>query len=690
MQYGLLAAQSNAEMDASAAQAEDLRARAEAPPPDPNSHLLTEISGYIERIFQSCVDGRGEYDQRLIECALRRNGKYSASKLAQIEEVGGIPIYVKLTSSKASAAESWLMDICLPRGETVFSLDPADDPEMPQALQQMFQAMLQAQLSQGIQMGLYPTAAAAYDRQRLLFDQVKQRIKEEAETRCARMESKIHDYFEKGGYYKALRDTIKMLCTFPLAILKGPEFTYKDKLSYVNDGGNWQVKTERVVMPTWETVHPRNFYWMPGASDLTKVPTIEIVPLTRSGLYAMKGVEGYSPEMIDAALSEYELGFTVPRSGQEVWKTIEGVNSAATAPEREIEGKLFFGSVPARWLLKWGVRREFTDLNEEFEVRALKVGRFVVQCTILEPGEERPYAYACFDKIPGQVIGRSLSEKMEDSQDSANAAVRALAANMGFASGPMAEVEVDRLAEGENFTQVRPWRVIQVNSNKTTPGAAIRWFQPESNAQELTQIVEFWERRADEETGIPRYASGINEGTASTASGQAMLLNQATREIKDIVVGIDDDITVVNVKRMHRSIMLSPGFEDIKCDVSPKGKGSTSLMMKEQLQVRRQEFLDRTMNPVDMQIIGVEGRAELLRHTASSLEIPVDRVIPTREQMIERGLGMGAMATAGAAAGQAQVAAQSAALDPAGNKTGGADLAPRVTPQKVGVNAQAQ
>lgn len=35
-----------------------------------------------------------------------------------------------------------------------------------------------------------------------------------------------------------------------------------------------------------------------------------------------------------------------------------------------------------------------------------------------------------------------------------------------------------------------------------------------------------------------------------------------------------------------------------------------------------------TANPIDMQIIGLEGRAELLRHAAKRLDVNPDRVVP--------------------------------------------------------------
>jgi hypothetical protein len=54
--------------------------------------------------------------------------------------------------------------------------------------------------------------------------------------------------------------------------------------------------------------------------------------------------------------------------------------------------------------------------------------------------------------------------------------------------------------------------------------------------------------------------------------------------------------------------------------------------MKETVNVRRIEFLNATANPIDIEILGKEGRAAILREVAKGLQMPVDEVIPSREK----------------------------------------------------------
>jgi len=56
-------------------------------------------------------------------------------------------------------------------------------------------------------------------------------------------------------------------------------------------------------------------------------------------------------------------------------------------------------------------------------------------------------------------------------------------------------------------------------------------------------------------------------------------------------------------------------------------------MQIESLQLRRNEFLQVTANPIDSQIVGPTGRAEILREVAKGLELDVNRIVPPREQL---------------------------------------------------------
>lgn len=61
------------------------------------------------------------------------------------------------------------------------------------------------------------------------------------------------------------------------------------------------------------------------------------------------------------------------------------------------------------------------------------------------------------------------------------------------------------------------------------------------------------------------------------------------------------------------------------------------MMMRERQAQMRNEFLDKTNNPVDMGIIGAEGRAELLREAVRPLELSEpEKVVPSEDAMKQK------------------------------------------------------
>src|SRR5690606_21220483 len=75
---------------------------------------------------------------------------------------------------------------------------------------------------------------------------------------------------------------------------------------------------------------------------------------------------------------------------------------------------------------------------------------------------------------------------------------------------------------------------------------------------------------------------------------------------------------------------------DVKGDVQIEARGASQLLVREQQQLRLTEFLQMSANPIDMEIIGPEGRAELLRAAVQKMDIPVDRIVPDRDKVLEK------------------------------------------------------
>jgi hypothetical protein len=250
-----------------------------------------------------------------------------------------------------------------------------------------------------------------------------------------------------------------------------------------------------------------------------------------------------------------------------------------------------------------------------------------------------------------------VADLVRDCQNMCNAAGRALANNMGLASGPLIWVNNDRLAQGEELTQMVPWRMFQTVSDPMGGGAPpIGFYQPDTRAQELMAVFERFSVLADEYSGIPRYMTGTEgtPGAGRTASGLSMMINNAGKAIKQVLSNIDVNVLEPMIRLLYYFNMRYGDDVELKGDVHIVARGANHAVAKDAQMVRVNEFLAAVLNsPIAAQVVGNTGIAELLREGAKQLAMDTDKIVPS-EDMIRAN----ALAQQNAMMQQQQLAAQ--------------------------------
>jgi len=161
------------------------------------------------------------------------------------------------------------------------------------------------------------------------------------------------------------------------------------------------------------------------------------------------------------------------------------------------------------------------------------------------------------------------------------------------------------------------------------------------------------------------------QGAGRTSSGLSMLMGAGGKGIRQVVMHIDMDLVRPIVERQFSYNMRYDEDESIKGDVEVVPKGANNLAVKETVNLRRIEFLNATANPIDVEIIGRDGRAAILREVAKGLQMDVDEVVPSRERA-SYDARMQAMAMSVAAEQQAQPEGGTPTL-PDGSPKGGVE-----------------
>lgn len=610
-------------------------ARATTAAADP---VVSSLVSHIKRHWTLAKDAKEKVEKDMLSAVRARRGEYDPDKLAQIRRQGGSEIYMMLFATKARQFKALVSDVLLGTGiDKPWTLNPSPKPELPQAeVNQIMQAVYQETMQSEI-MGM---PLSVEDVRQRLMDQrsmLEKRMMEAARAEAERAETAIEDVMVEGGWLDALDQFIDDITTFKTAFMKGPVVRMVPQMTWSQgpDGSPTPVTTVKPKV-TYERVDPLMIYPVPWAKSVHDAPLFERHKLSRGALSSMIGVDGYSEDAIRSVLDKHGEG------GLQEWLSVdserdeaEGRDLSGTEKRSDlIDALQYWGSVSGKMLREWGLSpEEVQDEAKEYEVEAWLIGEWVIKAAINpDPLFRRPYYSDGFSRIPGAFWHYSLFDVIRDCQDMANSAARSLSNNLGISSGPQVVVNIDRLPQGEEITEMYPWKIWQTTNDPMGSSAApLNFFQPGSNAAELMAVFERFSQMADEYSGIPRYMAGLGGGEGGagrTASGLSMMVGNASKQIKQFLTSLDLNVISKSVERTFQWLMQYQPDLHLAGDLQVKARGASSLVTKEAAQVRVNEFLARTGNPIDLQIMGLEGRAELLRAASRQLDLNSDKVVP--------------------------------------------------------------
>jgi len=626
--------------------------------------FLDEVASHVANEFQINKDAkrRSSIEDQITEASLQYNGEYSQSEKNIIASQGGSNLYMNITATKCRAAASWIRDIELATKEKSWTIRPTPQADLPEETKQLINEAIEDEFKTLIadvrkgqqdqqqgqpeqqQQGQPQSKSTLAERairevnqnKRDIQDAIYSEIQKEAEFSMKVMERQIHDQFTEGHWYKAFSEFIDDFVVYPTAFMKGPIVTIQNKVMYVRGE---PTKVKRYCY-NYRRVSPYDMYTAPEATSLYDGALIEHLRLTGTELNSLIGVKGYKTDALIDVLKEGPMkSYDWMDTGVEEEKADQEKRGDSTDATQNIyHGLHYFGPIPAKILKEWGVQEPEVLASEdyvEFECEALIVGHTTVKCVLNEdPVLKRPYYSASYQKRPGSVWGRSLPHLMRDIQRMCNATARALANNMALAAGPQIEIYIERLADKSELEELKPFKIWQLEVDPTGAGGrAINFFQPTSNANELLTVYKEFELRADDATGIPRYAYGNEKvgNAAATSTGLSMLLESASKGIKDAIRNIDQGVVVPSVEHQFYMNLVDKEIE-YTGDVQVDALGSSTLTLKGAEQMKRNEFLQITANPIDQEIMGPEGRAALLREMAKDLGF-IEDIVPTRLDM---------------------------------------------------------
>lgn len=617
------------------------------------ANTASSLAQYIRTVWERSRNAKNPIKEKMLDNLQQFKAQYSPKKLQAIRTLGvSSEAYVPITNIKCRAGEAWLKEVYTPQqaDQMPFGADPTPIPDLPEEVKQqiitrlmdtygnLLMTMEASGMPQDINAMREPMRQVASELKTVYEQEQMQLAKKSAET----VENTIHDQFIEGGFYQALDEAIHDLMIFHAAVIKGPVYQRVKSVEIINGGA---TITEKII-PTWRRRSPLDIYPAANASGINDGALIDLESIKPKDLYELIGLNGFLEDEIRSVLNECEDGglreWTVADSTR---SSLENKDSSAIHDSDTIDMLNFWGSVKGNILIEFGMDETSIDDPDKFyEVSAWLIGTHVIKAMVNpDPFGNKPFSKASWIDVPGAFWGMSLPEVLEPIQASANALTRAIVNNAAIGSGPLVERNIDKIPAGE-AKGIHPWKMFDSTDAQMNGAPAYKFYQPPVIVDKILQALQYFMKMADELSGIPAYAHGdvTVGGAGRTASGLQMLTTNANRGIKDVVKNIDKGIIEDAVQRMFNFNLLTGVFPpDLPLDMKIRAKGSVVLAERELQSVRITEFLKNTANPIDMSILGAEGRKFLLEEGAKLHGLDVSRLFPLGAQLQQQMLPMG-------------------------------------------------
>jgi hypothetical protein len=624
----------------------DLEKQAQGNPASPTIPV-DELARHVTHCWQAAKDAKQEITDRLIECRRRVKGEYDPEKLAAIQQFGSVEIYLKHTGLKKRAACAWIKEVIQGEGKDTWTIDPTEIPDIPENIAAaIYQATMREVMGIIQATGQMPTPEDVFFYAGELRDEVEETVKEEAKTRARRMARLIKDQFQEGNHRAAMDEFIDDLCTYPTAFLKGPELVMKEQLEW--DQKNFKPIVKRKAVPCDRRVSPFDMFPSPQCKNVNDGYIIERMRMTRHEISMMKGTPGYNDRMIDLALSENQEGTMWDEVDDTTRLTLEGksgVHEATGTGDDRLIVHQFWGRVSGLKLISWGMHPEFLDkgVTSEYEINALKIGERIIKAVLNpDPMGRRPYYATSYEKNSDSIWGTALAELMAPIQDAMNAIIRAILDNVALAVQPQTVVDLSRIdaSQVKHAAKIWPKKVHLIRSSGLPGGQSpVSFEQIRLVVNQLMALLDKLQQFSDDYSGVPAYTYGNENisGAGETASGLNMLLNAASKGIRQIIGNVGRDVVAPRVEYAYVQNMLFHPDPLVKGDCKINARGAMGEIMRQQLKNDRAQFMQLALtSETVLSIIKQEGAAKLLRATTEDLEMP--DLVPSEDELLAQSI----------------------------------------------------
>jgi len=112
-----------------------------------------------------------------------------------------------------------------------------------------------------------------------------------------------------------------------------------------------------------------------------------------------------------------------------------------------------------------------------------------------------------------------------------------------------------------------------------------------------------------------------------------MLMGNASKILQTVCANIDSDVMDPSIRDLLDLVLQTDNSGLLTGEEQVQPKGVAVAVQRETMRQRQLEFLQLTANPIDMQIIGPKGRANVLRAVSTGIGLEGESIVPSEDEM---------------------------------------------------------
>lgn len=535
-------------------------------------------------------------------------GKYSSSNLKRWKALEGSDwrskVFVRLTKVKVVAATSQLEDIYFQGGKIPFNLTPTPMPES------------------GPGVWLEPV---------------------EAERRCKRMKKRIEDIYTEIKYERKLMSAILEKAVYGMTVHKCPVIRPIKKIGYelslpqlpgldlyygpelTRQFGRHRIKVENIQFPTVEHPNLWDVFWDLEYDDPHEGQGIvHRVKMSVGRLRQLAERPGYDK----AAIMRVIAGATENPSYDE---SEDPNRRNLQKKRRNIDVIEWNGRVDVDCLKETPLEDEKFK-GVEAEIFTIIAGDEIIfpPKKIFYPGGQRPFNFSYWENVPHESRGVGIPANIQDSQMMVNSGVRCFIDNKALSGNVLIAGNPRNLAPGQNMG-VYPGKFFELAESVDDVRQALQYFSPPDVGRGLLDLVNLFERFADEESNLPRLMHGeSSKSDPKTAFAFNRLIQNANKQLGKVIRNTDEGLVEPDTTGLYHYLMMTDPDETIKGDYQCNATGFTSYQDQVIRGENIQQFLMFALSNQFLQFL--VKPMPLLREVAKTRDIDPDEFLVTDEE----------------------------------------------------------